>query len=1217
MVVGRNTDFPTSRTWFTPYHTETIILNDRFVKNHSSCLILLEKMIVLFYKMIVFSFEYCKLLVKDQGGSLMMTKFQFFSTLVSALVLLTTSTSEAVQLNENGWFFPLSRYNDWKGTSAVQKKNTEQLAVISCQRSSTPLFIRSKRLKTDLSLLHLPDWDYSEMTLPAEIAPEITSASLKLFAKKRKNQSVIWSFVMAPSDGIRRTYVNKILMTKDQARGSVKFSELDNIVFTCQTSQDTKLKFGDLQAHLRGKTRLIPVPIVDAAMVDAIPSDDDWKNAPTIKELKPGVKTGIPLKAPTTIKFLHDAQCIYVHFKQETDTSKLVSKQSSKDGEIWRDDSFQFLLSPGNDNKTFHQFIVNPEGNSQSYHYVFDQVADTYINTKNLRADEWNVEVKKKADFWSAVFAIRKSFLDKYAGDSIHGLQILVDNSPSDGGMGTLTRTRISTQMSDAGVLRLLSKGKPASRPFPEPPALFFHKSKLLTGVPGDFEFRLACPAAKITGTNVKARDYYFLPNYPGSTGIQRFTIWNNETGCIFAGKTEPLIWKTAVPYGTRVLVPDPKKLEWSKDTLSAADLTIFCTDSVEKAVPVRLTEIWSGFFQTKLPCKAALLPDNTIVIGKMPSPAELPQVEKEEGYALSISGNGITIRGFDAPGLSHGVSTLEQLVRYAMLRNEDFLPGVTVTDWPDIPVRFLRHWYDACYWLPRKQFKPYADTFEEIEAGMYDSAYRFCILSKYNLLILRNPSQVIFETPDGKRMNRPTSHLTLQEFRDFAEFCRKYHLDIAPAAAGSSHANYLITNNFPEMILKGYGRGDADPTHPDYWKYLNAARGELIDALKPKYFHTCNDEWWHYPQGKIELTQNGRPRREIFLETILKEHDFITGKKKVRMLMCSDMLLPNHNGRKPYDNHLNKDKLPRDIIMLNWSGNEPGVKLLTDLGYTVWGFFNFSAMGKLNPAKIGHNPKFQGIGCTSSSDNPTYSFGCQSVITSAEEAWNFYSRKHTTMDDWLLENGAAVMPMYSVLPNPAATRCFTPISLPEVKPLPAPFTAVPGGRQTVGFIPMELNAGQGINTGVTPISINVNSKASALIFLQSELVTAKDPMIIQPRRTRWIQGLKSAIYTIHYADGKTLDIYSRHAVNNGSALPRRGKMVGEIPNRYLHDVRYLWQLKKGEAPFYLYQWEWVNPRPDVTIRSVSCRTLGNLVPGLEHYLFALTLRESNQTREK
>ena len=1119
---------------------------------------------------------------------------------------LSGNASDAVSLNEHGWLFPLSHYQDWKGkTAQLQEANPGQLTVISCQGSPDRISIGSKKLKDDFAKLHLPDWDFSQMTLPAVIAPGVSASTLQLIAM-RKNQVLRYTFILHGPDGVQRTYLTKSLYSREKSLGPLRFSELNNFYFTYRTPKNAVFKFGDLQTYLQGKTKLTPVPVADAAAVDHVPNEEDWKNAPRFNQFQGA------LKAPATARFLHDPKYIYIRLDQKTDTSKLVGKQN-RDGQIWRDDSFQVLLSPGNDNKSYHQFVVNPAGAAQSYHYIFDQVADCYIRAVNLREKEWQVKVDKKADSWSAVFTIQKTLLDKYPEESIHGLQILVDNNASGGGMAFLRETRRIFQLSEAGVLRLLAKGKPGSKPFPEKPALFFHQGKLLTGVPGNFEFRLACPSAKITGIDVKAKDFYYLKVYAGSSGIQRFTIYNNETGCIFAGKTEDLRWNPEIAYGTRVLVPEPKKMEWSKEKLSAAGLTLFYSAKTEPVIRERLTKIWSGFFQSKLDCKEAPLPQNVIVIGRNTVAAELPASTQKEGYALSVSPNGITVKGNDAPGLNHAVSTLEQLARYAMLRNEDFLPGVTISDWPDIPNRYLHRWIDACYWLPRKEFKPYADTFDEIKAGMYDLAYRFLILNKFNYQGLQNPSQVIYETPDGKRLNRPTSHLTRQELSDYTAFCRKYHLDIIPVTAGCSHANYLITNNFPEMILKGYGRGDADPTHPDYWKYLNAARGELIDAVKPKYFGTCNDEWWHYPQGKIELTQNGRPRREIFRETILKEHEFLTG-RNVRMMMFSDMLQPNHNGGKPFDNSLNLTKLPRDIVMINWSGNEPGVKLFTDLGYTVWGVFNLSGMGKLDPAKINRNPKFEGIGCCLSgpNGNPEDGYGTQSVITTAEEAWNFYSRKHTTMDDWLSEKGTAVMPMYSVRPNPAATRSFKTVPLPAVKSLPVPFKAVPGGKQTVGFIPMELTAGQGIKTGVDPISINVNSKASALIFLQSELVNAKPP-IVSARRTRWIQGLKSAIYTIHYADGKKLDIYSRHAVNNGSALPRRGRVTSEIQNRYLHDVRYVWQLKNGNDLFFLFQWEWVNPRPKVEIRSISCRNLENIVPGISHYLFALTLREAKQ----
>ena len=1128
----------------------------------------------------------------------------FFPVAALLSVLWSGNVSDAVRLNEHGWLFPLSRYHDWKGKTAGYSNDGQTgMAAVSFKGSPDRIGISSRKLEKDLAEVHLPDWEYSGITLPAVIAPGFSASTLQVIAG-RKGKMFRGTFIMHGPDGIRRIYRSRSLYTRDPSRGGLKFSELKTLYFSCRTARDAVLQFGDLQLELRGKADLTAVPVADAKSIDHVPTEKDWNAIPATHILKG------TLKAPVTVKILHDGQCVYVRFEQKTDTLKLVGKQN-RDGQIWRDDSFQILLSPGNDNRSYHQFVVNSAGASQSYHQFFDQVADCYVRKNNLREKEWQVKVDKKPDSWNAVFAVRKTFFDQYRKESIHGLQLFADNSASGGGKAFLRETDRIYQLGEAGVLRLLAKGQPASRPFPEKPALFFHQGKLLTGVPGDFEFRLACPSAKITGQGVKARDFYFLRDYSGSSGVQRFTIYNDRTGCIFAGRTEALHWHPELAYGSNVLVPEPKNLVWSKEKLPVAGLTLFYPEKMEKAVPERLVEIWSGFLQEKLVCKTAPLPDDTIVVGKNPVPAELPAGTRNEGYALTVSGNGITIRGTDAAGLGHGISTLEQLARYAMLRNEDFLPGVTVSDWPDLPNRYLQRWLDACYWLPRRELRPYADSFDEIKAGMYDFARRFLILNKMNYLGLRNPSQVIYETPDGKKMNRSTSHLTWREMRDFAAFCRKHHLDIVPVMPSCSHANYIMTNNFPGMILKGYGRGDADPLHPDFWKYLHAARGEWIDEIKPKYFDTCNDEWWHYPQKNVELTQNGRPRREIFRETILKEHEFLT-KRNVRMLMFSDMLQSDHNGGKPFDNHLNLDKLPRDIVMMNWSGGEQGVKLFTNLGYTVWGVFNQSAMGKLDPAKIGRDPKFEGIGCIlyGSNGDPEDSYGSHSVITTAEEAWNFYSRKHRTMNDWLSEKGAAVMPMYSVRPNPAAGRSFKPVALSGVKPLPAPFKAVPGGRRMVGFIPMELAAGQGIRTGVEPVTIPLTAKASALIFLHSELVTAKSP-IINSRQSRWLDGIKSAIFTIHYADGKNFDIYARHAVNTGSALPRRTRTASMIQNRLLHDVRYVWPLKNGKAPFYLYQWEWVNPRPETAIRSISCRNLGKIVPGIEHYLFAITLRET------
>ena len=80
--------------------------------------------------------------------------------------------------------------------------------------------------------------------------------------------------------------------------------------------------------------------------------------------------------------------------------------------------------------------------------------------------------------------------------------------------------------------------------------------------------------------------------------------------------------------------------------------------------------------------------------------------------------------------------------------------------------------------------------------------------------------------------------------------------------------------------------------------------------------------------------------------------------------------------------------------------------------------------------------------------------------------------------------------------------------------------------------------------------------------------------------------------------------------MNNGNAYPRRGRVTSERLNRYVHDARYVWPLKDGEKDFFLYQYEWVNPRPQVEIKHIAYSNLEDVLPMVSHYLFAVTLRD-------
>ena len=180
----------------------------------------------------------------------------FFPVAALLSVLWSGNASDAVLLNEHGWLFPLSRYHDWKGkTAGYSNDGQPEMAAVSCKGSPDRTGISSRKLEKDLAEVHLPDWGYSEITLPAVIAPGFSASTLQVIAGQ-KGQMFRGTFIMHGPDGILRTYRSRSLYTRDPSRGGLKFSELKNLYFSCRNSKDAVLQFGDLQMELRGRTPL-------------------------------------------------------------------------------------------------------------------------------------------------------------------------------------------------------------------------------------------------------------------------------------------------------------------------------------------------------------------------------------------------------------------------------------------------------------------------------------------------------------------------------------------------------------------------------------------------------------------------------------------------------------------------------------------------------------------------------------------------------------------------------------------------------------------------------------------------------------------------------------------------------------------------------------------------------------------------------------------------
>ncbi len=629
-----------------------------------------------------------------------------------------------------------------------------------------------------------------------------------------------------------------------------------------------------------------------------------------------------------------------------------------------------------------------------------------------------------------------------------------------------------------------------------------------------------------------------------------------------------------------------------------------------------------AGYLQIPLALEeSAGLKPECLVVGLSPETASAAKVSDKSGaYALEVRENAIVLNGRDHAGLFYAAVTLSQLERYALLKNETALKGTVITDWPELPHRIWRSWSDARNSVYTQRTRG-VDTPEETLAVHYDYLTRLAIGSKMNFFSLQNPTAIRHENPETKIFTHRNAFITLPQLRELADYCRRHYVEFAPSLNGPAHAHWL-TDKFPDLILPGYNSYDDDPTRPEFYKHLFDVYGELIAATKPSYFDTGLDEWWHKPVGPVSPQYKGREKREIFLETVLKIHDYFKA-RGIRMMMFSDMLQRGHNGGKPYDNYLNADKLPKDIVVCTWGlGGAAAVRQFADQGHISWYIGNLYPQIESAPLKGCKN--FTGLGVVNyDSVTPDFGYGSAGMLRTADRAWNFWTDSGASLDDWLYQNGSNVMPMYSVMPNPRASREFIPLDISVVcnDSYARPSTGkwridgLPQGETKIGFIPTRLHPSSAPNIvrgGEKPVTIPVGLNASSLIFLhtqycppekQKAMITASGP-----RRSGSYHGLKTGVYTVCYADGKRLEVYLRNSVNCGNWQPFRGRITSALNNKYLIDARFVWEGAPVDGQeTCLYQYEWVNPRPDARIERIEFSSMGtDAVP----YLFALTARK-------
>ncbi len=1009
---------------------------------------------------------------------------------------------------------------------------------------------------------------------------------------------------------------------------------LSNIYFRTKSGGKCAFLLGPVSFKLKGTKKLEPVKTTNiyktptAPVMDGALNDICWKDAVKID------KFNIKINAPIEVKLCYDNRNLYVGFSQKINTAILKKKQTSSDGTVWADDSLQLIISPGNDARSYHQFIVNALNTRQSYHNYFDQVKDGYNRTRNVFFDKWETAVSVKPDKWSVEMRIPLSFTQKMAKNNVHGLQIYIYN-PSLGKNSFWTDATKATKPEDYGIAYLAGPRKDADAAVDAKVKLLFDRSEPTSVVsispPGSFSVR--AQLSNSSGYIAKAEDKVEtvkslkFREYQPKSGVQRLALVIRDNNSVvndklLAYKTKDIAFGTPLAYGTDVLVPTPKKNTPRKGRFKLSGNEKIFYGANGKAAAETLRENIYGYLQTKLETVATKsLQSNCLVLGKTATALTAISTKHpyEGSYSLEIAPDYVIMQGDSPRGLFYAVTTLSQIERYAFLRNEKFLNCRTIADWPDLPNRIWTSWFDVLY----SRYKPGvngADSSSEVLSIVYDYLYRLAIGTKMTIFSFQAPSSIRYENSEANHFSHRCAFMTIKDLSIMSQYCRENYIDLVPGLNGPSHANWL-TSKRKNLVMPGYSDYDADPTHPDFFKYQFLMYKELIKACKPKYFHIWCDEWWHKPTGQVYSTYNGQEKRDIYLETILKIHRFFS-EHKIRIMMFTDMLWRDHNGGKPYNNYLNDKKLPKDIVMCTWGTSQATVKHFAKLGYTSWFIGNLCV--KLGNGSLRGVKKFTGLGVINyGSITPDSGYGAAGMIRTADRAWNFWSDSGESLNDWLYKYGPNVMAMYSVLPNPHASTKLVTLDISSQcnaaysgKNGNIHISGLPQGKNTIGFIPTRIvkqtTAANVIKGSRIPVVIPVNAKAASLIFLHTQdCPVDKRSAFIRMSNTRTTgsyHGVKTGVYVIKYRNGKTVPVYIRNVINCGNWLPFKGRVSTVLNNTFLIDARYVWRGDKVKGQnTCLYQYEWVNPSPDVPIENISFSSTSTVaVP----YLFAVTLRE-------
>ena len=318
---------------------------------------------------------------------------------------------------------------------------------------------------------------------------------------------------------------------------------------------------------------------------------------------------------------------------------------------------------------------------------------------------------------------------------------------------------------------------------------------------------------------------------------------------------------------GLPVLIPEVQKYEAREGVFPLSETLTVAVPPGEELIVEQLSADLKRFGRT-----AAVSADGVCRF----EVTEKGVPEHDEGYVLTVSRYGITVRSRTADGLFRGAQTLRALLRNAAAPE---LKACIVTDWPDLDIR------------------SYTFNLRETPARdlpIVEKAIDTLARLKINTIFVSIEEGFPYrDDPFAGKAKNPYSR---EQLCGLTEFCRRRHIKVIPTVQVYSHAYWMTFHPDWDKMKEGKPKipwySTPCPQNEEARELTARVLNEQIDMFRPTHFYVCLDEIYFGPRGECPRCK-GKDQKKLLADYL----HFIEGvldARGVKMIVCQDSFVDN-----------------------------------------------------------------------------------------------------------------------------------------------------------------------------------------------------------------------------------------------------------------------------------------------------------------------------------